>query len=128
MRMNGWNRPMNGQDQAGHGLDPVSHILGQLQQGQEIILDRLDRQDTTLDTIRDQLVTGTAVHHSHDKRLTLLEQKPDTTATPWWKVVSLREASILAALALSGLLGILTPGEVKTAAKGVLQAASGVKP
>lgn len=138
-QMNGWH----GQP-SGIGLDPIALFVGQSSAHQQIVIDRLDRQDRVLEWIAQRLEHGSEVHHELDKELALHKAdltahaadiaslkadkaKPDT-GKPWWTAIPLREGVILAALALSGVMGILTPGEVKTGVKGVLTSVSSVKP
>jgi len=128
----------------GHpGLDPLSTLYAQFIDHREEMGIWMRRQDHMLERIEDRLAHGTQVHHEMDKQLAL--HRADLTAhaarvaaletkdkpkddKPLWKALPTREALILGALAISGLLGVMTPEEVKSAAKVVLHAASGIKP
>ena len=59
-------------------LDPVAHALGGLHVGQQIILQRLDRQDETLDGIRQEVTDGKQIHTDLTRRVVAIEARP-----PW---------------------------------------------
>jgi hypothetical protein len=96
--------------------------VGTIEGKQAGIKDQLDRQDVRMekqDDKIDAIVSSVAVLNS---------ERTGARERAWWKDPPVKELALLAMVALSGLGGILQPGEVKSSVRTVVLKATGGSP
>ena len=109
---------MNGASGSHGHLDTILLMLGELRGCHHITLETVQQGFREQHRINRVVAADVAslkegVMRSSDK------------AQPWWKDLPIKELALLAIIALSGLLQVLQPVEVKSAVRSVLMKATG---